>query len=47
MQPGDVKESFADIDHTTELLFWKPSVDIKNGIPQFIEWYNKYYKMNI
>ncbi len=45
IQPGDVPESFADIDKSTEMLNYKPSIDINEGIPRFIEWYKNYYKM--
>lgn len=43
MQPGDVPESFADIDKSIELLNYKPNTDIIKGIPQFIDWYKKYH----
>ena len=39
MQPGDVKESFADIDHTIEKLNFRPKISIEIGIPKFINWY--------
>ena len=45
MQPGDVPESFADIDLSTEMLSYRPATDINEGIPQFIEWYKNYYKI--
>jgi len=44
MQPGDVPESFADIDHSTKSLGYKPKVSINDGIPIFIKWYKKYYE---
>ena len=45
MQPGDVPESFADIDKSIDMLNYKPITDIANGIPQFIDWYKNYYKI--
>jgi len=45
MQPGDVQESFADIDYSIEKLNYKPKTTIDIGIPKFIEWYKKYLKM--
>ena len=42
MQPGDVKETYADIDYSRKKLGFKPSTSIKDGIPQFIEWYKFY-----
>ena len=44
MQPGDVSESFADIDKSVKKLDFKPLISIRRGIPLFIEWYKKFYK---
>ena len=41
MQPGDVPESFADIDKSVEMLGYSPTTDIAEGIPKFIDWYKK------
>ena len=45
MQPGDVKESFADIDHAKDKLGFNPSTSIEEGIPKFISWYKSYYNL--
>ena len=45
LQPGDAKESCADIDYTKKLLSWEPSINIEEGIPKFIKWYKNYYKV--
>ena len=42
MQPGDVKESFADIEKSTKLLGYKPTTNVNVGIGNFINWYNEY-----
>ena len=42
MQPGDVPESFADIDRSIKKLNYNPKIDIESGIPLFIDWYNSY-----
>ena len=42
MQPGDVKESFADIDKSIEMLDYKPKTNIDIGIKEFIDWYINY-----
>ena len=42
MQPGDVKESFADIDYSKEKLNYIPKTSIEDGIPKFIQWYKEY-----
>jgi len=44
MQPGDVHESFADIDKSTEMLGYKPTTNIDDGIPKFIKWHKEYHK---
>jgi len=44
MQPGDVKESFADIEKSVTKLGYFPKTTIREGIPKFIEWYRKYHR---
>lgn len=39
MQPGDVPESFADIDKARQKLGFEPTTPIDKGIPSFIQWY--------
>ena len=43
MQPGDVRETWADIGQARELLAWEPRVNLDEGIPKFVEWYREYY----
>ena len=43
MQPGDVKETFADIDDLTRDTGFKPSTSLAKGIKQFIRWYRAYH----
>ena len=47
MQPGDVPASFADIDHSTELLGYLPTTNIDVGIKNFLDWYVEYYKVQL
>jgi len=42
MQPGDVHESFADIDKSIKLLKFKPITNIEEGVEKFVEWYIQY-----
>ena len=44
MQPGDVPESFADIDKSKNLLGFQPKTDVEKGIKQFIQWYFQYFR---
>ncbi|MFM5908889.1 MAG: GDP-mannose 4,6-dehydratase, partial [Novosphingobium sp.] len=43
MQPGDVPQSFADIDAISGDLGYKPTTSIDVGVPKFIEWYKGYH----
>ena len=44
MQEGDVKESFADIDYSNQLLDFKPKINLELGVSKFINWFKNYYK---
>ena len=44
MQLGDVKESFADITKSTQLLGYSPTTDVDIGIVKFIDWFKEYYE---
>jgi UDP-glucuronate 4-epimerase len=44
MQPGDVKETFADIDDATQDLGFRPATPIDVGVPRFVAWYRDFYK---
>ena len=43
MQPGDILESFAEIDKSVEMLGYKPTTNVDVGISKFVEWYHEYY----
>lgn len=43
MQPGDVPETYADIEAIQKLTGYAPTTTIKEGIPRFIAWYKDYY----
>ena len=45
LQPGDVPATFADISESTKDLKFVPKVKINEGIPKFIDWFKKYYKL--
>jgi UDP-glucuronate 4-epimerase len=45
MQPGDVKETYADIDATKQDFGFVPSTSIDQGIPKFVEWYKTFYNV--
>lgn len=43
MQMGDVQETYADISASQRELGFQPTTSIKDGIPQFIDWYRWYH----
>lgn len=43
MQPGDVKQTSADVRKARELLGYEPKTHIDQGIPNFVAWYREYY----
>lgn len=43
MQPGDVKQTYADIEDSRRDLGFEPSTSIADGIPRFVDWYRRYY----
>ncbi len=42
-QPGDVKQTYADIDKAREKLGYDPRTDIQQGLRQFVEWFRNVY----
>jgi UDP-glucuronate 4-epimerase len=45
LQPGDVVETYADIDDLFRDTGFKPQTPIEVGIKNFVEWYRSYYKV--
>jgi UDP-glucuronate 4-epimerase len=45
MQPGDVKETFADIGAIERDHGFAPLTSIDEGIPRFVEWYKDYHRL--
>jgi UDP-glucuronate 4-epimerase len=43
LQPGDVPETYADIEKTKRLLGFDPKTSIRSGIKRFLSWYRRYY----
>ena len=43
MQPGDVPDTFSDVDPLASDFDYQPSVSVENGIARFVEWYRDYY----
>lgn len=43
MQPGDVKETYADIGPLRAAVGFEPRTPIERGIPDFVDWYRDYH----
>ena len=44
LQPGDVPDTYADVQDLVEQFDYKPATPVAAGVAQFIEWYRGYYK---
>jgi len=45
MQPGDVKETYADIEASRRDLGFEPRTPIDTGIPRFVAWFRDYHRV--
>ena len=43
IQPGDVLDTFADVNTLKEAIGFCPATPIELGIQRFVEWYRGYY----
>ncbi len=43
MQPGDVPQTYADIEAIQRDLGYQPSTGIETGVPAFVRWYKDYH----
>jgi UDP-glucuronate 4-epimerase len=45
MQPGDVPSTWASTEELYKATDYKPSVDIRKGVDNFVNWYKDYYNV--
>ena len=45
MQPGDVKDTFADISAIERDHGFKPTTPVEDGVPRFVAWYRDYHQL--
>ena len=43
MQPGDVKETYADIETSRRDFDFEPKTSILEGVPRFVDWFREQY----
>lgn len=46
LQPGDVPDTYADVDALMNDVGYKPETTIETGIANFVDWYREYYGIN-
>ncbi|ERS93277.1 NAD-dependent epimerase [Staphylococcus simulans] len=46
LQPGDVPETYANVDDLFRDIDFKPETTIQDGVNNFIDWYLDYYSVN-
>jgi UDP-glucuronate 4-epimerase len=45
MQPGDVPETYADVDDLMRDVGFRPATAIADGVARFVAWYRQYHKV--
>ena len=45
LQPGDVPDTYADIDDLVEEFDFKPQMSLKQGVNNFVNWYKEYHNL--
>lgn len=45
MQPGDVEQTWADVDDLIKDFKYNPNTPIKVGVTAFVQWYKQYYSL--
>jgi UDP-glucuronate 4-epimerase len=43
MQPGDVRDTYADSTRLARAVNWRPATRISTGVARFVDWYRGYY----
>ena len=43
LQPGDVPDTYADVDDLVRDVGYKPATPVEEGVRRFVEWYVGYY----
>ncbi|KIH71422.1 NAD-dependent epimerase [Salinicoccus roseus] len=47
LQPGDVPETYANVEDLFRDIDFKPETDIQKGVNNFIDWYLNYYEVKL
>ena len=45
LQPGDVPDTYADVDDLVRGFGYKPSMSVKQGVKNFVDWFKEYHNL--
>lgn len=45
LQPGDVPDTYANVDDLVREFSYKPEMPIRDGVQNFVEWYRSYHQI--
>jgi len=45
LQPGDVPDTYADVDDLIRDTGYKPATRVEDGVASFVDWYRSYYEV--
>jgi UDP-glucuronate 4-epimerase len=45
LQPGDVPDTYADVQDLVRDVGYQPSTSVEDGVASFVAWYREYYKV--
>jgi UDP-glucuronate 4-epimerase len=45
LQPGDVPDTYADIEALADAVGFRPSTPLDEGVRRFVEWYRTFYSV--
>ena len=45
LQPGDVPDTYANVDNLNKKFSYKPSTSVIEGVSNFVKWYKNYYQI--
>ena len=45
LQLGDVPDTYADVDDLVQEFDYKPSMNVQQGVKNFVKWYKEFYNI--
>jgi UDP-glucuronate 4-epimerase len=47
MQPGDVPDTWADVQDLADAVGYRPATSVEDGVRQFVDWYVEFYGVDL